>query len=114
TAITAQNTLAVTRIQEIDADVVAAQIDAVVDDIGIDAAKTGMLSSTMILEAVAAALKRHRVPNLVVDPVMVAKSGARLLKEEAIGALKSRLLQLADVVTPNNPDAGGLYGHEHS
>src|SRR2546425_925633 len=97
TAVTAQNTLAVTRIQEIDADVVAAQIDAVVEDIGIDAAKTGMLSSTRILEAVAAALKRHRVPNLVVDPVMVAKSGARLLKEGAIAAMKTRLLPLAAV-----------------
>src|SRR2546422_4354838 len=64
TAVTAQNTLAVTRIQEIDADVVAAQIDAVAEDIGIDAAKTGMLSSTRILEAVAAGLQRHRVPNL--------------------------------------------------
>src|SRR5437867_3225292 len=114
TAITAQNTLAVTRIQEIDADVVAAQIDAVVDDIGIDAAKTGMLSSTRILEAVAAALKRHRVPNLVVDPVMVAKSGARLLKEEAIGALKTRLLPLAEVVTPNIPEAEVLSGHKIS
>ena len=105
TAVTAQNTLAVTRIQEIDADVVAAQIDAVAEDIGIDAAKTGMLSSTRILEAVAAALKRHRVPNLVVDPVMVAKSGARLLKEEAIAAMKTRLLPLAEVVTPNIPEA---------
>src|SRR2546428_3348034 len=83
TAITAQNTLAVIRIQEIDPDIVAAQIDAVAEDIGVDAAKTGMLAGTAILEAVAASLKRHRVPNLVVDPVMGAKSGARPLAEEA-------------------------------
>src|SRR5206468_9481238 len=66
TAITVQNTLAVIRIQEIDPDIVAAQIDAVAEDIGVDAAKTGMLAGTSILEAVAASLKRHRVPNLVV------------------------------------------------
>jgi len=70
-----------------------------------------MLAGTAILEAVAASLKRHRVPNLVVDPVMVAKSGARLLKEEAIAALKSRLLPLAEVVTPNIPEAEVLSGH---
>jgi hydroxymethylpyrimidine/phosphomethylpyrimidine kinase len=114
TAVTAQNTLAVTRIQEIDPEIVAAQIDAVAEDIGIDAAKTGMLSSTKILEAVAAALRRNRVPNLVVDPVMVAKSGARLLKEEAVEALKSRLLPLAEVVTPNIPEAEVLSGHKIS
>src|SRR3989442_7300937 len=90
TAVTAQNTLAVTRIQEIDADVVAAQIDAVAEDIGIDAAKTGMLSSTRILEAVPAALKRHPVPNLVVDPVMGAKSGAPLVHGDASWALRTR------------------------
>lgn len=112
TAVTAQNTVAVTRIQEIDPEIVAAQIDAVVEDIGIDAAKTGMLASTRILEAVAAALRRHRVPNLVVDPVMVSKSGARLLKEDAIEALKSKLLPLAEVVTPNIPEAEVLSGHK--
>ncbi len=112
TAITAQNTVAVTRIQEIDPDVVAAQIDAVAEDIGIDAAKTGMLASTTIVEAVAAALRRHRVPNLVVDPVMISKSGARLLKEDAIGTLKTRLLPLAEIVTPNIPEAEVLSGHK--
>src|SRR2546422_5541334 len=103
TAITAQNTLAVTRIQEIDADVVAAQIDAVADDIGIDAAKTGMLSSTRILEAVAAALQRHRGPDLVRDPGVVAKNGARPLKEEAVRALKKRPLPLREGVPTNIP-----------
>src|SRR5262245_44350993 len=68
----AQNTLTVARIQEIDPEIVAAQIDAVAEDIGIDAAKTGMLPSVRIIEAVASAVRRHRVPNLIVDPVMVA------------------------------------------
>jgi len=110
TAVTAQNTVGVTRIQEIDPDVVAAQIDAVADDIGFDAVKTGMLASPRILEAVAAALKRHKAPNLVVDPVMVSKSGTRLLKEESVGALKTRLLPLAEIVTPNIPEAEVLSG----
>ncbi len=114
TAVTAQNTMGVLRIQEIDPDVVAAQIDAVALDIGIDAAKTGMLASTKIIEAVAAALERHRVPNLVVDPVMVSKSGARLLKEDAIDTLKARLLPLAEIVTPNIPEAEVLSGHKIS
>src|SRR5262245_62213172 len=73
TAVTAQNTVAVTRVQEIDPEVVTAQLDAVLTDIGCDAAKTGMLSSAGIIEAVAAALRRHEVPHLVVDPVMISK-----------------------------------------
>ncbi|HEU4402030.1 MAG TPA: bifunctional hydroxymethylpyrimidine kinase/phosphomethylpyrimidine kinase [Candidatus Polarisedimenticolia bacterium] len=110
TAVTAQNTLAVTRIQEIDPDVVAAQIDAVAQDIGLDAAKTGMLWGPAIIEVVADAVKRHRMPNLVVDPVTIAKSGARLLKDEAITLLKTRLLPLAEIVTPNIPEAEALTG----
>jgi hydroxymethylpyrimidine/phosphomethylpyrimidine kinase len=110
TAITAQNTVAVTRIQEIAADVVAAQIDAVAEDIGLDAAKTGMLWSPAIIEAVAAALKRHRVPNLVVDPVTLSKTGTRLLKEDALVALKRLLIPLGEVVTPNLPEAVALSG----
>ena len=89
TAVTAQNTVRVTRIQEIEPEVVAAQIDAVAQDIGVDAAKTGMLASRSIAHAVAAALKRNTIPNLVVDPVMVSKTGARLLEEDAIATLKS-------------------------
>ena len=105
TAVTAQNTVEVTRIQPIDPEVVAAQIDAVAGDIGIDAAKTGMLWSAAIIEAVAAALARHRVPNLVVDPVTISKSGARLLQEEALQALKERIIPLAAIITPNLPEA---------
>ncbi len=110
TAVTAQNTLTVSRIQEIDPEVVAAQIDAVAGDIGIDAAKTGMLASAPIIEAVAAALARHRVPNLVIDPVMVSKSGARLLRQDAVAVLKHRLLPLAEIATPNIPEAEVLSG----
>ena len=95
TAITAQNTVEVSRVEELSAEMVAAQIDAVATDIGVDAAKTGMLASAPIVEA-------------VVDPVMVAKSGARLLKDDALTVLKSRLLPLAEVVTPNLPEAGAL------
>jgi len=112
TAITAQNTVAVSRIQEVDPEVVAAQIDAVAGDIGVDAAKTGMLSSKAITRAVAAALKRHLIPNLVVDPVMVSKTGARLLKEDAIAPLKAEILPLAEIVTPNIPEAEILSGHK--
>ena len=111
TAITAQNTVAVTRIQEVAADLVAAQIEAVAEDIGTDAAKTGMLWSAAIIEAVARSIERFKIPNLVVDPVMIAKSGARLLRDDAVEALKRRLLPLADVVTPNLPEAEVLSGH---
>jgi len=110
TAITAQNTVAVTRIQEVDPEVVAAQIDAVATDIGIDAAKTGMLRSAAIIEVVAAAFGRHAVPHLVVDPVMVSKSGAVLLRDDALPVLIHRLLPLAEVVTPNLPEAARLTG----
>jgi hydroxymethylpyrimidine/phosphomethylpyrimidine kinase len=114
TAVTAQNTVAVVRVQELPADMVSAQIDAVADDIGIDAAKTGMLSSASVIDAVADAVKRHAIPNLVVDPVMVAKTGARLLRDDALDALKSRLLPLAEIVTPNLPEAGALVGFDVS
>jgi hydroxymethylpyrimidine/phosphomethylpyrimidine kinase len=110
TAITAQNTVAVSAVHEVPTDVITAQIDAVLTDIGADAVKTGMLSSTAIIEAVAEAVQRHHMPNLVVDPVMVAKSGDRLLRQEAIGAMRSVLLPLATVVTPNIPEAEELTG----
>ncbi len=110
TAVTAQNTVAVSAIHEVPTDIITAQIDAVLTDIGADAVKTGMLSSTAIIEAVAEAVQRHRVRNLVVDPVMVAKSGDRLLRQEAIGAMRSVLLPLATVVTPNIPEAEDLTG----
>jgi len=110
TAITAQNTLGVTAVHEVPAEVVAAQIEAVLSDIGADAVKTGMLSSSAIIETVSEALRRHGVQRLVVDPVMVAKSGARLLREDAVDALRTRLIPLAAVVTPNVPEAEVLVG----
>jgi len=110
TAITAQNTTGVTDILELPASLVRAQIDAVVDDIGVDAAKTGMLSSAEIIEAVAEAVMRHAIANLVVDPVMVAKGGARLLRDDAVDALRERIVPLAAVITPNIPEAEVLVG----
>lgn len=110
TAITAQNTMAVTAVHEIPTEVIAAQIEAVISDIGADAVKTGMLSSSAIVAVVARELGRHRVDRLVVDPVMVAKSGDSLLREEAVEALRRQLLPLAMVVTPNIPEAEVLTG----
>ena len=108
TAVTAQNTLSVDGIAEIPAEMVAAQIDAVMSDIGTDAVKTGMLAHTGIIEAVAERIEALDIPNVVVDPVMVAKSGDRLLREEAIDAYRSRLLPRALVATPNIPEAEAL------
>ena len=110
TAVTAQNTLGVTSFDTMSADLVTAQIEAVVSDIGVDAAKTGMLATAAIVEAVAAAVAALDIPLLVVDPVMVAKSGDRLLDDEAVGALKSELLRRAFLVTPNIPEAEALAG----
>jgi hydroxymethylpyrimidine/phosphomethylpyrimidine kinase len=105
TAITAQNTRGVAAWAAVAPGLVVAQIDAVLDDIGAGAVKTGMLANAAIVEAVAASLARWRPRFLVVDPVMIAKGGSRLLEPEAIEALRSRLLPLADVVTPNVPEA---------
>jgi hydroxymethylpyrimidine/phosphomethylpyrimidine kinase len=110
TAVTAQNTLGVYGVAEIDPALVAGQIDAVLGDIGTHAAKTGMLSSAAIIEAVADRVRFHRIEKLVVDPVMVAKSGHALLRPEAVAALKTSLLPLALVVTPNLPEAETLVG----
>ena len=112
TAVTAQNTVGVSAVHEIPVEMVAAQIDAVMTDVGADAVKTGMLASSAIIETVARELRRLDVNLLVVDPVMVAKSGDRLLREEAVDALKTRLLPLATVVTPNVPEAETLTGME--
>jgi len=112
TALTAQNTTGVSGVLEIDPKFVVAQIEACVTDIGCDAVKTGMLSSTGIIEAVAAALSGLKLAPLVIDPVMIAKSGAPLLKADAVGVLKAKLLPLATVVTPNLHEAGALTGHE--
>jgi hydroxymethylpyrimidine/phosphomethylpyrimidine kinase len=105
TAITAQDTQRVHGIVELEPDFVALQIDAVIGDIGVDVVKTGMLSSAAIIEAVAERLRHWSVPLIVVDPVMVAKGGDRLLREDAVQALREKLLPLATVVTPNLPEA---------
>ena len=110
TAVTAQNTLGVTAVETLSADLVTAQIEAVMSDLGADAAKTGMLANAAIVEAVAAAVEALQIPLLVVDPVMIAKSGDRLLDDEALGAMKSELLRKAFVVTPNIPEAETLAG----
>jgi hydroxymethylpyrimidine/phosphomethylpyrimidine kinase len=110
TSITAQNTVAVTAIHDLPPDVVAKQIDAVAQDIGVDAAKTGMLSSAAIIEAVADAIERNAIPNLVIDPVMVAKSGDALLRESARQALITKLLPHALILTPNIPEAEVIAG----
>jgi len=114
TAITAQNTVGVMAVFELPPDLVAAQIDAVVTDIGVDAAKTGMIANSELIRVVAAKIREHGIATLVVDPVMVATSGDRLLGEEAVGALREELLPLATVVTPNLPEAGVLLGREVS
>ena len=110
TAITAQNTLGVTAIMELPASLVGSQIEAIMDDIGAQAAKTGMLANAAIIEMVAAAIAHYDLRNLVVDPVMVAKGGARLLHDDAADVLRTRLLPLAAVVTPNLPEAEVLLG----
>jgi hydroxymethylpyrimidine/phosphomethylpyrimidine kinase len=112
-ALTAQNTVAVTAIHELPPQFVRAQLDAVFDDIGVDAAKTGMLFSRTLIETVAAYLRPMRVP-LVVDPVMVASSGAKLLEDDAVAALVGELFPLATVITPNLIEARVLTGSEGS
>jgi hydroxymethylpyrimidine/phosphomethylpyrimidine kinase len=109
TALTAQNTLGVTAIEEASPGFVRSQIRAVLDDMGADAAKTGMLSSAPVIEAVAAELAGRGLP-LVVDPVMVASSGSRLLRPDAVAALVALVFPLATVVTPNLPEAQALTG----
>jgi hydroxymethylpyrimidine/phosphomethylpyrimidine kinase len=106
-ALTAQSTVGVADVLEVPADFVRAQLEAVFSDIGVDAAKTGMLFSAPVVEAVADFLSGREVP-LVVDPVMVASSGARLLQDDAVEALVTRLFPLATVVTPNLPEAQAL------
>ncbi|MBX6377238.1 MAG: bifunctional hydroxymethylpyrimidine kinase/phosphomethylpyrimidine kinase [Clostridia bacterium] len=112
TAVTAQNTREVRGVVTLPPDFVAAQIDAVLEDIGADAVKTGMLAEASVIAAVAAALRRHGMKAVVVDPVMVAKAGARLLATDAVATLVSELLPLAEVVTPNWPEAEALTGVE--
>lgn len=110
TALTAQNTLGVQGVMEVPPDFIALQFDSVATDIGIDAAKTGMLSSTEIIATVAGRIRKYAIERLVVDPVMVAKGGAPLLKNDARSALIELLIPLALVVTPNIPEAQALSG----
>jgi hydroxymethylpyrimidine/phosphomethylpyrimidine kinase len=108
-ALTAQNTLGVTAVQELPPEFVEAELEAVFSDIGVDAAKTGMLFSRELIDTVADFLAVHPVP-LVIDPVMVASSGAKLLQDDAVEALLDRLFPLATVVTPNLMEAEVLAG----
>jgi hydroxymethylpyrimidine kinase/phosphomethylpyrimidine kinase len=110
TSVTVQNTKGVTGVSDVPAEIVGAQIRSVVADIGVDAAKSGMLSSAEIMEAVADAFEQAAVPNLVVDPVFVSKHGDPLLREDAVDVLAKRMIPLATLVTPNLPEAAALAG----
>ena len=113
-ALTAQNTVGVTAIHELPPELVRAQLAAVFDDIGVDAAKTGMLYSAALIETVADFFAAQRGVPLVVDPVMVASSGAKLLEDDAVAALIGELFPLATVVTPNLMEARALTGNDGS
>ncbi|BFG73196.1 bifunctional hydroxymethylpyrimidine kinase/phosphomethylpyrimidine kinase [Paraburkholderia terrae] len=110
TALTAQNTRGVTAIHTPDPGFVTAQLDAVFDDIRIDAVKIGMLANASIVRAVADALRRHQPKHVVLDTVMISKSNHALLAPEAVDAVRSELLPLADLLTPNLPEAAALLG----
>ncbi len=113
TAVTAQNTVGVQQVHLLPAELVVAQIYSVADDIGVDAAKTGMLGDRAIVEAVAVAVRERHIPHLVVDPVMMSKGGDPLLHPDAQTALRRHLLPLAEVVTPNLPEAAALLSLDH-
>ncbi|QHA92559.1 bifunctional hydroxymethylpyrimidine kinase/phosphomethylpyrimidine kinase [Bacillus sp. N1-1] len=108
TALTAQNTLGVHHVFPQTVEAVQSQLDAVLSDIGADAVKTGMLFSSEIILAVSKKIKEYKVPNLVIDPVMIAKGGASLLQKDAILAMKEHLFPLGAVITPNLPEAASL------
>jgi hydroxymethylpyrimidine/phosphomethylpyrimidine kinase len=110
TGLTAQNTLGVRGVSAVPAGFVTDQLDAVFDDVRVDAVKIGMLATTEVIEAVAAVLRARRPPYVVLDPVMVAKGGDRLLAEDAVASLREVLLPLVDLVTPNLPEAADLLG----
>lgn len=110
TALTAQNTRVVTGIFPAPPEFIGEQIDAVMADIGTDAVKIGMLHSPEVIAVVADKLEEWQCPNVVVDPVMISKSGDKLLRDDAVAALKERLLPLATVITPNLPEASVLLG----
>jgi len=110
TAVTAQNTQRVAAVLPLPAELVASQIDLVIDDIGAHGVKIGMLATAAIVEVVAQAIERHRLTNVVLDTVMIAKGGAVLIEDTAIEAMRTVLLPLASVVTPNIPEAERLTG----
>ena len=112
TALTAQNTLGVTGIHAVPVEFVAAQLEAVLSDIGADAVKIGMLFSPELIRTVADGLKQFAPPAIVLDPVMVAQSGDKLLQDEAIDALRNHLIPLAHLITPNLPEASVLLDRE--
>lgn len=110
TALTAQNTTGVTGILEVPPEFLAKQLDAVLEDIPPDAVKIGMVPSAALLRVIAQKLKQYRVPSIVIDPVMIATSGARLIRDDALSTLQSGLFPLAEVLTPNLPEAEVLSG----
>ena len=112
TALTAQNTKGVTGIHQVPAEFVTAQIDAVFSDLAVGAVKIGMVAHPPVIDAIVAGLKRWSPKHVVLDPVMVATSGDRLLAAEAVDALRTKLVPLASVITPNLPEAADLLGEE--
>lgn len=112
TALTAQNTQGVSGIHAVPVEFVARQLDAVLSDIGADAVKIGMLFSPELIETVARKLREHDIANIVLDPVMVATSGDKLLQDDAVEALKTCLVPMADIITPNLPEAEVLLGRK--
>ena len=114
TALTAQNTIGVSAIHAVPPDFAAEQLEAVFNDIGADAVKIGMLYSAELIETVARQLEKHHAENVVLDPVMIAKSGDKLLMDEAIEAIKQYLMPIAAVTTPNLPEASTLLNHRIS
>ena len=112
TAITAQNTVSVTQVLPLSPKLVGQQSDAIIDDIGAHALKTGMLANVAIIDTVAKKIREHRLKNIVVDPVMVATSGDLLIQKNAVATLRTKLIPLATVVTPNIPEAEELTGME--
>lgn len=114
TALVAQTTTGVSEVHDVPPEFVRSQLDTLLTDVRVDAVKIGMLSSTEIIEVVAAAIDTYRLPNVVVDPVMVAKSGDRLLAADAVEALRTVLLPRADLITPNLPEAADLLGEEEA
>ncbi len=112
TALTAQNTHSVTGIFPVTPEFIGLQLDAVLSDIGADAVKIGMLHSPEVIETVTEKLSHWKCPNIVLDPVMVSKSGDKLLREDAVDALKTILIPKASIITPNLPEASVLLGRE--